>query len=255
MKKMKVLLADDNEDFTEILSEYINSQEDFKVVKVVCDGLEALRYLKRHVVDIVILDIIMPKLDGIEVLENAKSFKRGDSPKIIVLSALGQDNITQQAMEMGADYYFVKPFDYEVLINRIRQIMQNPPDRSFVSGNPAIDIDSKVSDVLRDFGFPLHVNGYDYVRKAIIMSFHDSTYLKGLTKRLYPDVASCFDEATPSRVERSIRNAINMAWTDNPVSKKTFKHTLRNYNLESKRPTNGKFIASVTERLKLIYSK
>ncbi len=255
MKKMKVLLADDNEDFTEILSEYINSQEDFKVVNVVGDGLDALRYLKRHVVDIVILDIIMPKLDGIGVLENAKSFKRGTSPKIIVLSALGQDNITQQAMEMGADYYFVKPFDYEVLINRIRQIMQNPADNSYVSGNPAIDIESKVSDVLRDFGFPLHVNGYEYVRKAITMSFHDSTYLKGLTKRLYPDVANCFPEATPSRVERSIRNAINMAWTDNPVSKKAFKHTLHNYNLDTKRPTNGKFIASVTERLKLIYSK
>ncbi len=255
MKKMKVLLADDNEDFTEILSEYINSQEDFKVVNVVCDGLEALRYLKRHVVDIVILDIIMPKLDGIGVLENAKSFKRGTSPKIIVLSALGQDNITQQAMEMGADYYFVKPFDYEVLINRIRQIVKNPGDNSYVSGNPAIDIDSKVSDVLRDFGFPLHVNGYDYVRKAIIMSFHDSTYLKGLTKRLYPDVANSFPEATPSRVERSIRNAINMAWTDNSVSKRSFKHTLKNYNLDTKKPTNGKFIASVTERLKLIYSK
>ena len=255
MKKMKVLLADDNEDFTEILSEYINSQEDFKVVNVVGDGLDAIRYLKRHVVDIVILDIIMPKLDGIGVLENAKSFKRGTSPKIIVLSALGQDNITQQAMEMGADYYFVKPFDYEVLINRIRQIMKNPADNSYVAGNPAIYIESKVSDVLRDFGFPLHVNGYDYVRKAIIMAFHDSTYLKGLTKRLYPDVANCFPEATPSRVERSIRNAINMAWTDNPVSKQSFRHTLHNYNLDTKRPTNGKFIASVTERLKLIYSK
>jgi len=255
MKKMKVLLADDNEDFTEILSEYINNQDDFKVVNIVNDGLDACRYLKRHVVDIVILDIIMPKLDGIGVLENAKSFKRGSSPKIIVLSALGQDNVTQQAMEMGADYYFVKPFDYEVLISRIRQIMQNPTDRSIFSGNPVIDIDSKVGDVLRDFGFPMHVNGYEYVKKAIIMSYHDSTYLKGLTKRLYPDVASCFEEATPSRVERSIRNAINMAWTDSPVSKKRLKHTLKNYNLDSKRPTNGKFIASVTERLKFIYSK
>lgn len=255
MKKMRVLLADDNEDFTEILSEYINSQDDFKVVNIVNDGIEALRYLKRHVVDIVILDIIMPKLDGIGVLENAKSFKREDFPKIIVLSALGQDRITQQAMEMGADYYFVKPFDYEMLIKRIRQIMHNSKDSSFDSGNPAIDIDSKVSDVLRDFGFPLHVNGYEYVRKAIIMSYHDSTYLKGLTKRLYPDIASCFAEATPSRVERSIRNAINMAWTDHSVSNKAFKHALKNYNLDAKRPANGKFIASVTERLKLIYSK
>lgn len=255
MKKLKVLLADDNDDFTEILSEYINSQEDFRVVNIVNDGLEALRYLKRHVVDIVILDIIMPKLDGIGVIENAKTFKRGESPKIIVLSALGNDSITQRAMEMGADYYFVKPFDYEVLINRIRQIINNPFDKTLDSDNFEIDIESKVSNVLRDFGIPLHVNGYDYVRKAIIMSFHDATYLKGITKRLYPEVASNFTEATPSRVERSIRNAINMAWNSSYASDKVFKHTLSNYNLDVTRPTNGKFIASVTEQLRLIYSK
>ncbi len=255
MKKLKVLLADDNEDFTEILSEYINSQDDFKVVNIVNDGLEALRYLKRHVVDIVILDIIMPKLDGIGVLENAKLFKRGESPKIIVLSALGQDSITQRAMEMGADYYFVKPFDYEIMISRIRQIINNPAHKALDPGNFEVDIESKVSNVLKDFGIPLHVNGYDYIRKAIIMSFHDSSYLKGITKRLYPDVANNFTEATPSRVERSIRNAINMAWNSSYASDKAFKHTLHNYNLDANRPTNGKFIASVTERLKLLYSK
>jgi len=255
MKKMKVLLADDNEDFTEILSEYINGQDDFKVVNIVNDGFEALKYLKRHVVDIVILDIIMPKMDGIEVIENAKFFKHGEFPKIIVLSALGQDNITQRAMEMGADYYFVKPFDYEIMIRRIRQIISNPSYKSQRHGNFEIDIESKVSDVLTDLGIPIHVNGYDYIRKAIVMSYHDSTYLKGITKRLYPDVANSFKDTTSSRVERSIRNAIQMTWKSRNASDNSFKHILRNYNLDASRPTNGKFIASVTERLKFLYSK
>lgn len=255
MKKLKVLIADDNEDFTEILSEYIDSQEDFSIVKVVGDGQEALKYLKKHVVDVVILDIIMPNLDGLGVLENIKSFKKGDKPKIFVLSAVGEDRITQRAMEMGADYYLVKPFDYKVLVERIRQLLKSQSCDRFQDGALNIDIDSKVSDVLKDFGVPPHVSGYQYVRKAIVMSFHDVTYLNGITKRLYPDVADCFQDATPSRVERSIRNAIDIAWSNKRISEKNFKRTLYNYNLSTKRPTNGKFIASVTDRIKLLYSK
>lgn len=255
MKRRKVLIADDNEDFCEILSEYIDSQEDFKVVKIAHDGAEALRYLKSHVVDVVILDIIMPRLDGLGVLEQIKSFKRGDRPNIFMLSAVGQDKVTQRAMEMGADYYLVKPFDHKILTDRIRQILRTPAPLSLEDTSPGFDIQSKVSDVLKDFGIPNHVSGYQFVRAAIIMCFEDVSYLNNITKRLYPDVADMFEEATPSRVERSIRNAIELAWTGRKQSDRTFKRTLHCFNLSSKRPTNGKFIASITDRLKLLYSK
>jgi two-component system response regulator (stage 0 sporulation protein A) len=122
METIDILIADDNRDFCDILSEYLSKQEDFEIVGIAKDGLEALDLVREKLPDVLILDIIMPHLDGLGVLEKLASMHLKKTPKVIILSAVGQDKITQKAIRLGADYYVVKPFDFEVFIKRIRQL-------------------------------------------------------------------------------------------------------------------------------------
>ena len=123
-KKIKVLIADDNKDFCDIMSEYLKKQDDIEVTGIANDGKEAIELISHELPDLVILDIIMPHLDGLGVLEQMNNMNLNKFPKVIILSAVGQDKITQRAISLGADYYVIKPFDFEIFIDRIRQITE-----------------------------------------------------------------------------------------------------------------------------------
>ena len=126
MNSISIIIADDNKDFCEILSEYLGKQEDLNIIGIAKDGLEAIELVTKKLPDVLVLDIIMPHLDGLGVLEKLATLNLEKFPKVIVLSAVGQDKITQRAISLGADYYVVKPFDFEIFIKRIRQLMGAP---------------------------------------------------------------------------------------------------------------------------------
>ena len=260
--KIKVLIADDNKDFCNILNEYLSTQDDVEVVGVAKDGLEALDILPQTNPDVLILDIIMPHLDGLGVLEKLHSEELEKFPKVIILSAVGQDKITQRAISLGADYYVVKPFDFETFMRRIRQIAGTEPaivERirenqsfpiEFISNkNSAYSLEAKITNIIHEIGVPAHIKGYLYLREAITMVVADMELLSAVTKELYPNIAKEFN-TTPSRVERAIRHAIEVAWSRGKVDtiNSLFGYTVHN---EKGKPTNSEFVAMVADKLRL----
>lgn len=261
-EKIKILIADDNKDFCDILYEYLSKQEDLEIIGIAKDGIEAIEFLSKESPDVVILDIIMPHLDGLGVLEKMNSMNMEKTPKVIILSAVGQDRITQKAINLGADYYVVKPFDFEVFIKRIRQLMGNAElgaerkmsIKEYSISNvgertKARSLEAEITNIIHEIGVPAHIKGYLYLREAIGMVVENIEYLSAVTKELYPNIATKFN-TTPSRVERAIRHAIEVAWSRGKIDtiNKLFGYTVHN---GKGKPTNSEFIAMVADKLRL----
>lgn len=258
-KKIQVVIADDNREFGDILNEYLSNQADIEVVGIARDGIEACDIITSKCPDIAILDIIMPHLDGLGVLERINSVGMSKKPLFIVLSAVGQDKITQRALALGAEYYVVKPFDMEVLVSRIRQlknITQSSIIRSSYHGEDLslnapkpMNIEAEVTNIMHEIGVPAHIKGYQYLRDAIMMVVEDLEVINSITKQLYPSIAKEYN-TTPSRVERAIRHAIEVAWSRGQVDTidSLFGYTI---NIGKGKPTNSEFIAMVADKLRL----
>ena len=227
-EKLSILIADDNQDFSYTLSSYINGQEDMEVVAVAKDGNEAVEMIQNTKPDIVLLDVIMPHLDGIGVLEKINNRANTKRPISIMLSAVGQDKITQRAIASGADYYIVKPFDIAVLIQRIKDIKFFRPNQTggaLISRETKLkyielpeedskkeeNLEALVTNIIHEVGVPAHIKGYQYLREAIMMVVNDIDVINQITKSLYPKIAFKYG-TTSSRVERAIRHAIEVAW-------------------------------------------
>jgi two-component system response regulator (stage 0 sporulation protein A) len=259
-KKINVLIADDNKDFCDIISEYLQKQEDIDVVGIANDGLEVMDMIYTTQPDILVLDIIMPHLDGLGVLEKLNSSDMEVIPKIIVLSAVGQDKITQRAISLGADYYIVKPFDLEIFVKRMRELILDESTeiekRPLIASNVSqigstknSSLESGVTNIIHEIGVPAHIKGYQYLREAIMMVVNNIELLSGITKELYPSIAEKFN-TTPSRVERAIRHAIEVAWNRGRIDtiNKLFGYTVHD---EKGKPTNGEFIAMIADKLRM----
>ena len=258
-KSIKVLIADDNREFVEILQEYFDQQEDFNVVAVAHNGIETLDMINLHLPDVVVLDIIMPHLDGIGVLEKLSHLELVNNPKIVMLTAFGQENMTQRAVDLGADYFMLKPFDLETLGNRVRQLFNEPvPQTRSSSGQTKIyqtapvrsrSMDLEVTNLIHQMGVPAHIKGYQYLRDAILLVISEVSLLGAVTKELYPAIATKY-LTTPSRVERAIRHAIELAWDRGNVEmmSKYFGYTI---NIQRGKPTNSEFIAMVADKLRI----
>ncbi len=259
MGKLRIMLADDNRDFTNLMADFINQQEDMEIVGVANDGMEFVERLRtlEFVPDIMILDIIMPHLDGLGVLEQLREMNLSPHPKIIMLTAFGQESVTQKAVQLGASYYILKPFDLEALVTRIRQLMGNQNTLSFSNKSAVVslhpqrgkNIDVNISSIIHEVGVPAHIKGYQYLRDAITMVFNNIEYLGSITKTLYPTIALKY-KTTPSRVERAIRHAIEVAWTRGNIDciSNLFGYTI---NMSKAKPTNSEFIAMVADKLRL----
>jgi len=258
--KIQIVIADDNKEFGDILNEYLSSQSDIEVTGIARDGMEALELITSKNPDIAILDIIMPHLDGLGVLEKINSMQLKKRPLVIILSAVGQDKITQRALSLGAEYYIVKPFDLDVLVSRIRELKNNHSSQvirsdysydkpSSPSHNTQKNLEAEVTCIMHEIGVPAHIKGYQYLRDAIIMVVKDLDIINSITKQLYPTIAREYN-TTPSRVERAIRHAIEVAWGRGQVEAidSLFGYTV---SLGKGKPTNSEFIAMVADKLRL----
>jgi len=262
LQKIEVLLADDNREFTNLLGEYISDQQDMVVSGIAYNGEEVLSMIEESgkVPDILILDIIMPHLDGLGVLERLRDMNLSPQPKVIMLTAFGQENITQRAVQLGASYYILKPFDMEVLASRIRQLVGSTNSMSssasftnmksnVVPMGKGKNLDANITSIIHEIGVPAHIKGYQYLREAITMVYNNIEILGAITKTLYPAIAEKF-KTTPSRVERAIRHAIEVAWTRGNIDSIShlFGYTI---NISKSKPTNSEFIAMVADKLRI----
>jgi len=263
--KINVVIIDDNKEFCSIINDYLANQEDITISGIGNDGEEAVKLIIEKKPDLVLLDIIMPKLDGLGVLEKLSNMEVNPMPKIIILSAVGQDKITQRALALGADYYVIKPIDMSVLVERIRQMVSytswtsvdNQPtvttEKTNVkfSSEPKKNIDSntEITRIIHEVGIPAHIKGYMYLREAIGMVMNDIDLLSAVTKELYPSIAKKHN-TTASRVERAIRHAIEVGWARGQIEtiNKLFGYTVNN---GKGKPTNSEFIAMVADKLRL----
>ena len=264
--KLSILVADDIVDFAKNLTSYIEREDGMEVIGIAKDGIEAVDMIKNTKPDIAIIDVIMPQLDGLGVLERVNELNLDKKPLCIVLSAVGQDKITARALELGAEYYVVKPFDINLLMKRIKDLKFYRPTgaRNSVSSRdiktPYVDIlpdrqkesenlEALVTNVIHEIGVPAHIKGYQYLREAIMMVVNDIDIINQITKQLYPDIARKF-KTTPSRVERAIRHAIEVAWGRGQTEtvESIFGYTV---SAAKGKPTNSEFIAMIADKLRL----
>ena len=265
-EKITVLVADDNSDFTMTLSNYLEKEEQIQIVGIARDGNEAYDMAVNLKPDILLLDIIMPHLDGLGVLEKLGETNLEKRPLSIILSAVGQDKITQKAIALGAQYYIVKPFDINVLIKRMKELKNYQPVQfkgGFVTReikSQYIDIapdqkkneenlEALVTNIIHEVGVPAHIKGYQYIRDSIELMYNNPDTLGGITKEVYPYIADKYN-TTPSRVERAIRHAIEVSWNrgDYDLMEEIFGHSV---DFDRAKPTNSEFLATVADKIHL----
>ena len=257
-EKIKIVIVDDNLQIKNAIVNYLKMQQDMEVVGQGSDGHEAINLIKELEPDVILLDVIMPYLDGIEVLEQINTLK--NKPQSIMVSAVGQEEVIQRAMKLGASYYIVKPFEIDLLVKRIRELKvnKNKKDRQLVT-YPKKDetkqinfhsksVESFITKIIHEVGVPAHIKGYKFLREAIILVLKDSNNLEQITKVLYPKIARKY-RTTTSRVERAIRHAIESAWRKGNVEliSDIFGNTIYD---SRKKPTNSEFIAIVADKIK-----
>ncbi|MBQ8562281.1 MAG: sporulation transcription factor Spo0A [Firmicutes bacterium] len=265
IRKIKVGLADDNQDFCDVVCEYIGKQENMEIQFIACDGLEALELMEAgNIPDVLVLDMIMPHLDGFGVLEGLNTMNLAKYPRIIMTSAVGQDSIIQKAINMGAQYYLVKPINLSMLVKRINQLDENnlalyvrQQDgganlrKSVVLRDSLVnnDLEVDITNMIHEVGVPAHIKGYQFLRDAITLVVTRPEILGCITKELYPTIAM-MNNTTPSRVERAIRHAIELAWNRGRIEtlEALFGYTIKH---EKGKPTNSEFIAIISDKLRL----
>lgn len=259
MEHLSVAIADDNQRILDMLETVIGMDKELNLVGKAKNGEEMCQIIKDKQPDVVLLDLIMPKMDGLTVMEQVSQDKNvSKRPYFIVITAVGQERITEDAFNKGANYYIMKPFNNEMLLNRIksvRKLFRNNEKKSedTKSENAARgeNLENRVTNMLHEIGIPAHIKGYHYLRDAIIMAVEDMDVLNAITKILYPTVAKKY-QTTSSRVERAIRHAIEVAWSRGKLDTldELFGYTV---STGKGKPTNSEFIALIADTIQLEY--
>lgn len=262
MGKISVVIVDDNERMVSLLTDIVKEDNDIEVVGTADNGMDALTVINEKKPDVVLLDLIMPKLDGLGVMERIKKnseYKK--TPAFIVITAIGQEGVTENAFALGADYYILKPFDNQMVLSRIKRVKGDMFNKitTHVKGNVfenaanymERNLESDVTNIIHEIGVPAHIKGYQYLRDAIMMSVNDTEMLNSITKLLYPSIAKRH-KTTPSRVERAIRHAIEVAWSRGKMDTidELFGYTVSN---GKGKPTNSEFVALIADKIRLEY--
>lgn len=251
MEKIKVLMIDDNANLVEMVNDYFEDNQRIDIVGSAYNGDEGLKIIKEGKLeyDLIVLDLIMPKKDGIAVLRDLK--ENNINRNIIVATSYNAPDTIRKVSEYGVTYYILKPFDLPDLEDKILDTFTTSSKKSIniLSNNLQISI----SKMLHELGMPSHIKGYQYIREAISMVYDNPDILGGITKELYPELATKFD-TTVSRVERAIRHAIEVSWNrgDWDLMEEIFGHSV---DIDKAKPTNSEFIVTVADKLRLEYVK
>lgn len=257
MGKLNVAIADDNERMLDLLGELIDRDSELTLVGKANNGEEMCKIIEQKQPDVVLLDLIMPKMDGLSVMDQINHDRRiKKHPSFIVVTAVGQERMTEDAFEKGANYYIMKPFNNRMLLDKIkhvrsvcRPVFQEQGSDGFGADLPEYDLEEVVTDMIHEIGIPAHIKGYHYLRDAIMMAVDEMDVLNAITKILYPTVAKK-NQTTSSRVERAIRHAIEVAWTRGNMEMidEMFGYTV---NSGKGKPTNSEFIALLADTIRL----
>ena len=251
MKKIKVLMIDDNIALTEMVKEYFKDSSEIEIVECCYNGEEGIKKIDEleGKYDVILLDLIMPKKDGISVLEDLK--ERNIHKNIIVETSYNSPEVIRNVSEYGVNYYILKPFDLPDLEKRILDIFKAVSKKGINLAHNNLEI--SITRMLHELGMPAHIKGYQYIRDGIIMIYNNPDIIGGITKELYPDVASKYN-TTVSRVERAIRHAIEVSWNRGnwDLMEEIFGHSV---DIDKAKPTNSEFIVTIADKLRLEFMK
>lgn len=256
LEKISILIADNNCELASSLANHFNSQEDTEVAAITYDGVEANSLVDSLSPDVVVLDLVLPKLDGLSLLKKISERPKDKRPIMIVYSVSGAACAIEASLRSGADYYIIKPQPFDEILEIIRSLSkQKAPEASaagIISGKKEsadFDLETLVTENLHELGVPAHIKGYHYIRRAIMMVIEDMDMLNFITKQLYPEIAKAFG-TTSSRVERAIRHSIEVAWVR---GKPEAMNSIFGYTIHTGKgkPTNSEFIAMVADRIRL----
>ena len=247
MEKIKLLVVDDNKNLVDMIEEYFSSSNSVMVNLKAYDGVEGLELIKdkQNEYDAIILDLIMPNKDGIYVLEEMKKLEI--NKKVIVSTSYNSPEVIRKISELGASYYLLKPYDMKDLDKRISELCNKTDSTNIDFGYSSLQ--SSITKILHELGIPSHIKGYQYIRNAIGIIYERPETIGGITKELYPELASKFD-TTVSRVERAIRHAIEVSWNRGnwDLMEEIFGHSV---DIDKAKPTNSEFIVTIADKLRL----
>ena len=266
MAELNIAIADDNRQTLELLGEILEGEKDYHVVGKADNGNEAYNMIEKTRPDVVLMDIVMPGMDGISVMEKVRNnTELKDSTSFIMVTAAGNENLTAEAFKLGASYYIMKPFTREIILDKLRRLTGYKSKTTMLSGSRKVkpyvnkaeymeqNLENDVTQMLHEIGIPAHIKGYQYLRDAIIISVNDQEMLTSVTKILYPTIAKKH-ATTPSRVERAIRHAIEVAWNRGEMEtiNELFGYTV---STGKGKPTNSEFIALIADKIRLDYKR
>ena len=248
MDKVKVLMIDDNVQLIEAVKEYFKSSKQIEIIEEAYDGLEGFKKIEKSLCDVVILDLIMPNKDGLFVLEEMKKYNI--NKKVIVATSYNAQEVIREVSDYGVNYYILKPFDFTDLEKRILDLANKKKNSKNLDLHHN-NIQIAITNILHQLGIPSHIKGYQYIRDGVSMIFENPNMIGGITKELYPELASKFD-TTVSRVERAIRHAIEVSWNRGnwDLMEEIFGNSV---DIDRAKPTNSEFIVTVADKLRLDY--
>mgnify|MGYP004565450079 FL=1 len=257
MEGYRILIVEDHVQSRTEMAEYLRKQEGVALVREAGNGAEALKLLKEEPFEIMITDIIMPQMDGYALLEEMRRRNLPNRPQTIVVSALGRDDFVTRAIELGATFYMVKPFDMRHLMSHIRDLSGGKikpaeaaaPAARETQNRRVQTLDERLGSLFLTIGIPAHIKGYQFLRQAVKMVVEDPDRINRITKELYPGIARYFGTSA-SKVERAIRHAIEVAWNRGRVETLNTAFGCRVCTPEDK-PTNGEFIAMIADKLSM----
>ena len=255
MDNIRLIIAEDNDELRGFMVQYFSRQQDITVVGEAGNGLNAIKLAQEAQADVMLLDMIMPGLDGFGVLLQLQGMAPEKKPDVIAVTALARDDFIRRAVELGVQYYMIKPVELQVLLERIRDVARqrrNEPLEPRALSPAGLSLDDKISNLFLAMGIPAHIKGYQYLREGIKLVIAQPAMIGGITKELYPAIARRFT-TTPSKVERAIRHAIEVAWSRGRVD--TLNRALGCAVAHpDEKPTNGEFIALLADKLSMEHS-
>lgn len=240
-RKVRILLTDSNDETRCLLQSALERSGRFEVVASLGDGTQVVDMVRTRKPDLMVLDLILPGLDGLSILRRLKEEER---PAILATSNFVRQEMVAEAGNLGAAMFVSKPYNEEAMIENLLRLAETRSEQFHAPG-----LEEMVTSIIHEVGVPAHIKGYQYVREAIMITVEDMEVINSVTKVLYPEVAKRY-HTTPSRVERAIRHAIEVAWDRGDIEtlQRFFGYTVS--NIKGK-PTNSEFIAMISDRIRL----